>query len=45
MGISKRDLFECYYYDEFLLVLQEHNKLHAVKDEPENEEVFIDQLF
>jgi len=41
MGISKRELFEEYYLDEFLCVSEQYVKMKQV---PEHEEVFIDQL-
>jgi hypothetical protein len=41
MGISKRELFEDYYFDEFLIVSEQYVKMKKV---PDQEEVFIDQI-
>jgi len=41
MGISKRELLEDYYLDEFLLISDKFVKMKSPK---QNEEVFIDQL-
>jgi len=44
LGISKRELLESYYLDEFTAIVEQHNKMNAV-NKSGNEEVFIDQLF
>jgi hypothetical protein len=44
MGIGKRELMEDYYYDEFMIMLDEYNDLHKAPDQGEDEiqEVYAD---
>lgn len=43
IGVSKRELFEHYYLDEFPEVIRLYGEMNSGKD-PDVEEVFIDQL-
>ncbi|MFD3260837.1 hypothetical protein ACE3MQ_19775 [Paenibacillus lentus] len=45
MGISKREFLEDYYYDEFIMVLEQYNEMHALPTEDADEEVFADEIF
>jgi len=45
IGIGKRALMEDYYLDEFMVILQEHNKMQMPSEKPQDEEVFADELF
>jgi hypothetical protein len=48
MGISKKELLEDYYYDEFILLMEQYNAMHEVKPsekDREVEEVYADQFF
>lgn len=39
IGISKSELLNDYYYDEFLVVLDEYNELHKIDTSGKIEEV------
>lgn len=38
MGISRRELLEEYYFDEFILTLDAYNELHRIPD-PEEDQI------
>lgn len=45
MGISKRQLLEDFYFDEFIVFSEEYGKANAVSGSAQkDEEVFIDQI-
>ena len=39
IGISKKQLLQDYYYDEFLVVLDEYNELHKIDSSEKIEQV------
>jgi hypothetical protein len=39
MGISKSELFNQYYLDEFFAVLEEYNEMHTYKPEGKRDEL------
>lgn len=44
IGISKESLINNYYFDEFLLVLDEYNKMHSYSEKTEIKEVYADDF-
>lgn len=43
IGISRRELLEEYYFDEFILTLDAYNELHAIQTEDAVEEVSAEE--
>lgn len=43
VGITKSELFNQYYYDEFIAVMDEYNDMHTL-DRDKEETVFADEF-